>query len=103
MLEDFLHKQDMGIALHQEVTTPNLYSVCRYTAHINLGTEGRGTANLMKEGLNISKVKRLPSGRGMVAVFNGTWILNIYAPSGAEKKTEILHLRFNTSITNYTF
>ena len=57
-------------------------------AHINQGTEGRGTASLLKEGLNISNVKRLPSGKGMAAVFNGTWILNIYAPSSAEKKAE---------------
>ena len=72
MLEEFLHKQDIDIALLQEVTNPNLQSIRRYTAHINQGTEGRGTAILTKEGLSISNIKRLPSGRGMAAIFNGT-------------------------------
>ena len=88
MLEEFLHKQGIDIALLQEVTNPNLQSIRRYTAHINQGAEGRGTAILTKEGLSISNIKRLLSGRGMAAIFNGTWILSIYAPSGAEKKTE---------------
>jgi exonuclease III len=88
MLEEFLHKQDIDIALLQEVTNHNLHSIRRYTAHINQATEGRGTAIMTKVGLSISNIKRLPSGRGMAAIFNGTWIINIYAPSGAEKKTE---------------
>jgi len=79
-------KQDLDIALLQEVINPNLHSIRRYMAHINQGTEGRRTAILTKEGLNISSLKRLPSGRGKAAVYNGTWILNIYAPSGAERK-----------------
>jgi exonuclease III len=43
---------------------------------------------MIKVGLSISNIKRLSSGRRMAAIFNGTWIINIYAPSGAEKKTE---------------
>jgi exonuclease III len=31
-------------------------------------------------------VKRLPSGRGIAALFQGTWIIKVYAPSGAEKR-----------------
>jgi exonuclease III len=88
MLDDFLHQQDIDIALLQEVTQPNFHTAIRYTVHINLGAEGRGTAILTKDGLDISDIKRLPSGRGIAAAFNGTWIFNVYAPSGAEKKTE---------------
>jgi exonuclease III len=42
MLDDFLHKLDIDIALLQEATQPNFHTAIRYTAHINLGTEGRG-------------------------------------------------------------
>jgi len=54
---------------------------------------------MTKVGLSISNIKRLPSGRGMAAIFNGTWIINIYAPSGAEKKTE--RERFYTNDLTY--
>jgi len=39
----------------------------------------------------VKNILRLPTGRGMAAEINGTWIINIYAPSGAEKRTEIGH------------
>ena len=86
MLEEFLWKQNTDLALLQEVTNPNLSKLCRYSAYINEGTDGRGTAILAKKGLTISNIKGLPSGWGRVARFNRPWILNIYAPSGAEKK-----------------
>jgi exonuclease III len=88
MLEEFLHKQDIDIALLQEVTNHNLNSIRRYTAHINQGTEGWGTAIMTKVGLSISNIKRLPSGRGMAAIFNGTWIINIYMPHQVPKRKQ---------------
>jgi exonuclease III len=39
-------------------------------------------------GLVLSDIKRLPSRRGIAPNYNGVWIINIYAPSGAEKKNE---------------
>jgi exonuclease III len=104
MLDDFLHRQDIDIALLQEVTQLTFYPAIQYTAHMNLGTEGSGTAILTKDGLDISNIKRLPSGRWIAEVFNGTWIVNVYASSGAEKKTErenfynmdLLHLLLST-------
>jgi len=52
------------------------------------GTDRRGTAILVKDGIPITDIKRIPSGRGMAGILNGIWIVNIYAPSGAEKKNE---------------
>jgi exonuclease III len=72
MLDEFLHEQDIDIMLLQEVTDPNLNAINRYKAHVNQGKEGRATDILAKEGLTISNIKRLPSGSGMAAVFNGT-------------------------------
>jgi hypothetical protein len=53
---------------------------------MNEGTDRRGTAILAKEGIPITDIKRIPSGREMAAMFNGTWLINICGPSGAEKK-----------------
>lgn len=56
--------------------------------YMNRETDGRGMAILTKEGLTETNIQRLPTGRGTAAEINGTWIINIYAPSGAEKRTE---------------
>ena len=98
MLEEFLVKQDIDIALLQEVTNQHLHKIRRYTIYINEGTERRGTAIVVKEGITLNDIKRIPSGRGIAAKFNGTWIVNIYAPSGTEKKQEREHF-YNSELT----
>ena len=88
MLEGFLKRKDIDFALLQEVTHANLTTFRRYTAHVNEGTDRRRTAILVKEVLTLSDIKRLPSGRGIAASYNGIRIINVYAPSGAEKRNE---------------
>jgi exonuclease III len=61
---------------------------CHYKSHLNIGTELRGTAILVKRGITVTEIKRLPSGRGMAIKFQNTRIINIYAPSGAERKNK---------------
>ena len=107
LLGEFLFQNDIDIALLQEVTTNNLTSICNYTVFDNIGTDGRGTAILAKPGINLTEVKRLPSGRGIAASFFGTKIVNIYAPSGAEKKRValimlIIALQFDVSTSKNT-
>ena len=65
MLEVFLWTNDIDIAMLQEVTGPQLDSICRYTKHVNIGTERRGTAILARDGLILTDVRCLPSGRGI--------------------------------------
>jgi exonuclease III len=60
----------------------------QYTAHMNIGTDGRGTAILAKDGLILTNIQRIPSGRGIAATLNGIRIVNIYAPSRSEKRSE---------------
>jgi exonuclease III len=98
MLGDFLRRQDKDIALLQEVTHTSFESIGGYTAIINEGTDKRGTAILAKEDLTRNNIKRLPSGRGLAAMFSGTWIINVFAPSGAEGRFEREHF-FNKSTT----
>jgi exonuclease III len=85
MLEYFLRGHDVGIALLQEVTSPMLNVIQLYKPYLNTGTDQRGTAILTKNGITITNVKRLPSGRGIAALFQRTWIINEYAPSGADR------------------
>jgi len=104
MLEEFLHKHDIEIALLQEITHPDLSTLRNYNAHINQGTEGRGAAILTKAEITVTNTKSLPLGRRIASIINGTWIINIYAPSGVEKKgreRKILHQRPTTHPTNY--
>jgi len=86
MLEDFLWTNDIDIALLQEMTFPQLYSIRRYTKQVNIGNERRGAAIQAKDDLAFTDIRRLPSGRGMTATYNGTCLLNLYAPSVAEWK-----------------
>ena len=72
----------------QEVTGPQLDSICRYTKHVNRGTERRGTAIVARDGLILTDVRCLPSGRGIARMYNGTRLINIYSRSDADRKEE---------------
>jgi exonuclease III len=85
MLDDFLHKHEIDIIFLQEVTQPILHTLQEYT---NVGTNVRGTAIVTRTHYTLNNIVRLPSGRGMAANFQGLWIVNVYAPSGAEWKQE---------------
>ena len=92
MLNNFLLRHDIDIALLQEVTNNDFPPICGSAAFVNEGIDKAGTAIILKEGLSLSNVKRLPSGRGIAGLFKDTWIMNIYAASGAEKKTRTRRL-----------
>jgi exonuclease III len=70
-----------------------------YTTVTNMGTDKRGTALLVKDGLQVSDIRRIPTGRGIAARIENTWIINIYAPSGTARKTERENF-YNTEITH---
>jgi exonuclease III len=88
MLEDFLWKHEIDIVTLQEVTTNHLDIIRRYTIYTNVGTEQRGTAIMVKHGLTLQNIRRLPTGRGLAGTFQGICVMNVYAPSGAEKRKE---------------
>jgi exonuclease III len=88
MLDDFLRKQDIDILFLQEVTHAKIETIGRYNAHLNIGTDGRGTAILTKVGITLSNIQRLPSGRAIAATLNGIRLVNIFAPSGSEEACE---------------
>jgi hypothetical protein len=65
MLENMLRQQGIDVALMQEVTNTKLILIRGYTVHINEGTEKRGTAIAIKDGIQTTDLKRLTTGRGM--------------------------------------
>jgi hypothetical protein len=69
MLEEYLQRHEIEIALLQEVTSPRLNDIKHYTSYINIGTDQRGTAILTKDGITVTDVKRFPSGRGIAVRF----------------------------------
>jgi exonuclease III len=71
MLDDFRRKQDIDIIFLQEVTHNKIETIGRYNVHLNIGTNGRGTATLTKGGITLANIKRLPSGRAIAATLNG--------------------------------
>jgi len=88
MLEDFLRTQEIDFLFLQEVTKPVFDNLRGYTAYTNVGTTRRGTAILAREHLTLTRTISLPSGRGIAATFQGVSLVNIYAPSGLEKRRE---------------
>jgi exonuclease III len=87
MLEDFLCTQEKDFLFLQEVTQPVFDNLRGYTAYTNVTTR-RGIAILAREHLTLTRTICLPSGRGIAATFQGVSLVNIYAPSGAEKWRE---------------
>ena len=85
---NLLFRQDIYIALLQKVSINDFSSLHGYAALVNERNDKRGTAILLKEGIFLSNIKRLPSGRGIAGLFKQTWSMNIYAPSGAKKRKE---------------
>jgi exonuclease III len=88
MLEQFIRCHDFDVLLLQEVKTTHIEDFTNYITHVNMGDERRGTAILIKEGLNTGTLKRQPSGRGMTLYVQNICIITVYAPSGAEKGRE---------------
>jgi exonuclease III len=85
MLEDFLMRHDIDLTLLQEVKCPQLDILSRYAKNINIGSGPRGTALLAKHGITLTNVKKLPTGRGIAAMFNETWFVNYTHPPVLKK------------------
>ena len=88
VLEQFVRSHDLDVILLQEVVSETVGVFRGYTTYTNVGTEQRGTAIVMKDHLELRRIVRLPTGRGMAGELQGIWLVNIYAPSGAAKRRE---------------
>ena len=86
MLEDCLQKQEIDTILLQEVTRPVFDDILGFAAYTSIGTTGLGTMILTRDHIQLKNVVCLPSVRGMAADFQNVATVNIYAPSGAERR-----------------
>ena len=87
-LQRFLNDYDVDILLLQEVSITDFSTINNYSAYVNTGANQLGTAILSKPGIVIQSIEQLPSGRGISGRFNGHGFVNIYAPSGNNKRQE---------------
>jgi hypothetical protein len=68
-LTDFPDKHTINILLLQEVKTEDVHNIFGYTAHLKIRDTGRGTAISAKEGIDLTRVTRLPSEGRIAAVY----------------------------------
>jgi exonuclease III len=81
MPREFLRTWEIAILLFQEVTQHVLHDHKGYTTHYNIQTSRRGTAIVARDGINLTNVTRLPSGRAIAVGFRELWLIKVYAPS----------------------
>jgi exonuclease III len=63
MFTDFIHRQALDMIFLQEVTNPDKMQISGYTLHHNVGTTIRGTAILVRDGMTLTNIHKLPSRR----------------------------------------
>ena len=78
MLRNFLPVHGIDILFVQEATSPETMNIGGYETHHNIGFSMRGTAILAKDGITLTKITKLPSGRVLAAEYRGTLLINIY-------------------------
>ena len=88
LLKDFIVKNDIDIIFLQEIRHTDFSIIYNYNAYVNVGTESLGTAILTKIGIKLEDIEKLPSGRGIKGTYNKYVFMNIYAPSGSNKRSE---------------
>jgi len=101
MLEDFLQKQEIDIILIREITRPVFDDTRGFAAYTNISTMGGGTAILTRDHIQLTNTVCLPTGRGMAADFQNVTIVNIYTPSGADRRRDNENF-FSNELPYYT-
>ena len=88
MLEQFMRRHEADIVMLQEVTSKQHIVVKDYHIIDNIGTVGRGTAIITRKDLQMDGIKGIPWSKGLTAYYKNPCFINIYAPSGTNKRTE---------------
>ena len=87
-LQHFLNVYNVNILFLQEVSIEDFSQIYNYKAYVNVGTDHLETAILTKNSISFERVEMLPNGRGMSGVYHNTYFINVYAPSGTNKRKE---------------
>jgi exonuclease III len=102
MLRDFIYRHDIDIIFLQKDTNPEKLQISGYVLHHNVGTTIRGTAILVRNGMTLTNIHKLPSGRVISAEYNGLQHINVYAPSGTARRNERESF-FNTDLSPFLY
>lgn len=90
MLRTFMFLNSIDIMLLQEINIDNLdFLGPQYNYITNTGDAQRGTAIVYRASLEVAQHDSHCSGRVSSVLFtNGTLVVNVYLPSGTNKRTE---------------
>lgn len=89
ILRDTLRAADVNIALFQELRTETWPDFYGYAANVTPAANGdSGAAILVRDGIVVEDVVYLQSARGLALTVQGIRLVNIYAPSGTDKRRE---------------
>lgn len=88
LLSQCLRNMDIQIGLLQEVGTSELHNIFGYNIESNVLPDERGTAVVIQDHIPYKDVIKLPDGRGIALRVENIHIVNVYAPSGSQKRRE---------------
>ena len=89
LLKKFLFDNDIDVVLLQEINDDNLDSMFpQYKYVVNLGESNRGTAIVYRAHLSVSNIDMSSCGRITALTTNNIRLINVYAPSGSQKKED---------------
>jgi Reverse transcriptase (RNA-dependent DNA polymerase)/Endonuclease/Exonuclease/phosphatase family len=102
LLKDFIVNNDLDIIFLQEVSFQNFSFIQSHRTVLNISDRGRGTAILLRNGLDFDQVQMSECGRIVSLVVDGINLICIYAKSGANFKRE-RNLFFMNEITTHFY
>lgn len=88
LLKEFLIKNDIDVALLQEVQFEDFSFMPSHVAFVNISDTNKGTAILVRASLECSDVLMDPGGRVISVVVDGINFVNVYGHSGSEYRAE---------------
>ena len=87
MLKNYIYQNGLDVVFLQEFVNELVCDIPGYVSHCNIGTAQRGTAILLRNGLDLTSITLLPDGRGISGILGDILLVNIYAPSGSNNRS----------------
>lgn len=100
LLKDFVIRNDVDVALLQEVAFSNFSFIPTHHAVVNRSNTNVGTAILIRKTLPFDEMMMDPNGRITSIAFDSINVINVYGHSGSQSKEEREDLYENRIITH---
>lgn len=99
-LRTFLNDNDIDLLCLQEVNNSNLDFLTQYEYRTNIGDDNRGTAMVYRPGAGLDHFQEDPEGKIITATTGSDKFVNVYGPSGSNKRAE-RELLYHTRLPPY--